>query len=215
MDIVIVVLEGLILVGIACIFLFRKYLLSYSSEKAKNLATKEDIGEITNSIEGVKLDYAHKLEATKAELSSQINTHGFRYEKEFEVLEMLADSLVDLRNAALNLRPVFEFVDKSKSKDEIKIEKLVEFDKARRDLFFIREKKRPFYPDSIYQAVLKIDELARSESVEYEYRDPYDGGRDSDYWKKAEENQSSIIEATNLAMDEIRERVSKWEALSR
>ena len=46
----------------------KSYFPKYVSEKAKNLATKEDIAEITDKIEGVKSNYAHFLEKTKSEL---------------------------------------------------------------------------------------------------------------------------------------------------
>lgn len=44
----------------------RKYLESYLEEKAKNLATREDIERITNLIEGVKAQYAQLLEEQRA-----------------------------------------------------------------------------------------------------------------------------------------------------
>jgi hypothetical protein len=47
----------------------RKYLPTYFQEKGKNLATKEDIGEITDKIEAVKTDYARQLELFKSEIS--------------------------------------------------------------------------------------------------------------------------------------------------
>ncbi len=43
-------------------YLFKSYLPSYFAEKGKNLATKEDIGLITNEIEKVKIDYARNLQ---------------------------------------------------------------------------------------------------------------------------------------------------------
>ena len=42
------------------------YLSSYLSEKGKNLATREDIEEITNKIEGVRTQYATLIEELKA-----------------------------------------------------------------------------------------------------------------------------------------------------
>ena len=47
----------------------KKYLPDYLKEKGKNLATKEDIGEITDRIEAVKTDYARQLELFKNEIS--------------------------------------------------------------------------------------------------------------------------------------------------
>ncbi|ELP5903357.1 chromosome partitioning protein ParA, partial [Vibrio vulnificus] len=44
----------------------KSYLPSYFSEKAKNLATKEDIGEITSEVEQVKSGYAEMLEEVRS-----------------------------------------------------------------------------------------------------------------------------------------------------
>jgi len=49
-----------------CIKLFAK---SYSSEKGKNLATKEDIGEITQIVESIKTSLAIKTEELRSDLS--------------------------------------------------------------------------------------------------------------------------------------------------
>jgi hypothetical protein len=54
----------IIIIGILWIFL-----KSYYSEKGKNLATKEDIKEITDKIESVKLSYVKILEDYKHDLS--------------------------------------------------------------------------------------------------------------------------------------------------
>jgi hypothetical protein len=51
----------LILLGIG-ILLWRSFLPAYTSEKGKNLATKEDIADITNEIERVRSSYAEQLQ---------------------------------------------------------------------------------------------------------------------------------------------------------
>jgi hypothetical protein len=52
------------------LLLFAKhYLPSYFIEKAKNLATKEDIGDITENIESVKTQYSIQLERIKSKIS--------------------------------------------------------------------------------------------------------------------------------------------------
>jgi hypothetical protein len=211
---IIIGLQVLILFGIGCIFLFKNFLFSYSSEKGKNIATKEDIGEITIRIESVKLDHATQLESARAELSSQINTHGFRYEKVYEVLSELSALLVDVRDASISLRPVMDFRDPNKTDGEIKQERLTRFYEALRALYLVREKKRPFFPEEIYQSIRLIEKESRSESIEYQYHDPMDGERYMDYWEKAESNQEKITEQAEVAMGQIRVRVTKWEALA-
>jgi hypothetical protein len=51
---------------IICLKLFAK---SYSSEKGKNLATKEDVGEITQIVESIKTSLTIKTEELKSDLS--------------------------------------------------------------------------------------------------------------------------------------------------
>jgi len=213
LEVISIILQVSTLLAVGCVFLFRKYVFSYSSEKGKNLATKEDIGAITRKIESVKLDHARHLETARAEPSSQINTHGFRYEKEYQVLSELSALLVDVRDASLNLRPMMDFVDPNKSDEEIKKERLDRFFKALQELYFVREKKRPFYPENIYKAIQIIEKESRSESRQYQFRDATDNEKYINYWEQAERNQEKIIHLTETAMSDIRDRVTKWESL--
>ena len=57
---VIILVGGLIL---------RKHLPAYFQEKGKNLATKEDIEEITGKVEAVRAYYARQIEISKHEIS--------------------------------------------------------------------------------------------------------------------------------------------------
>lgn len=50
----IIILEGIILLGIIILYFF---IPSYINKKGENLATKEDIAEITDKVEGVKHQY--------------------------------------------------------------------------------------------------------------------------------------------------------------
>ena len=52
--------------AVVCVKLYAK---SYSTEKGKNLATKEDIGEITRIVESVKTSLTEQTEKLKSELS--------------------------------------------------------------------------------------------------------------------------------------------------
>ena len=47
---------------IGLVVLFASFLGSYIRRKGQNLATKEDISDITDKIEGVRADYAKKIE---------------------------------------------------------------------------------------------------------------------------------------------------------
>lgn len=202
------------LVGLVAGLLLNNFLPKYFGKKGENLATKEDISEITNKIETVKHDYAQQLEATKAALSAQLNTHGFRYEKEYEVLNELTALLVDVRDTSLSLRPVIDSKDPSKDEDDIKRERLQRFYEGLRTLYIYSEKKRPFYPDNLYQSIEAVVKIARTEAVKYRRQDPFKGNNFMKYWDEAEKNQEKITSLVEIAMRMIRERVTKWESLS-
>lgn len=189
------------------------FLPKYFGRKGENLATKEDIADITSKIETVKHEYASQLESVKAELSAKLSTYGFRYEKEYEVLSELTALLVDLRDASISLRPILDFQDPKLTKDEIKHERLKRFFEAGRNLYILREKKRPFYSEVIYQAALSIEKIAHTESIDYQYKSPFEKGNYLSYWEDAEKNQKEITASVENAMMKVRERVTTWETL--
>ncbi|WP_158972635.1 hypothetical protein [Paraglaciecola sp. L3A3] len=203
----------LLFLGLIVGLLVNNYLPKYFGKKGENLATKEDITEITDKIESVKKDYAHQLEATRAELTSQLQNNSYRYEKEYSILESLTESLVDVRNCANRLRPVVDIVTKDKTEEEIKKERLQALHNARLSLYEIREKKRPFYPKNIYNSLCDIDTLAHSESVKYQYHSPSYGNEFDTYWEEAEKNQKEIAEKSNISINLVRERIVEWEKL--
>lgn len=57
---------GGVLFGAIVFYLLKSFIPSYLNEKAKNLATREDIAQITDEIEYVKAQYAFLIEELKA-----------------------------------------------------------------------------------------------------------------------------------------------------
>lgn len=57
---------GGILFGAIVFYLLKSYIPSYLNEKAKNLATREDVAQITDEIERVKTQYSFLVEELKA-----------------------------------------------------------------------------------------------------------------------------------------------------
>jgi hypothetical protein len=101
MNVLIVVLQVIAVLGLLVVgWLVKSYMPSYYSEKGKNLATKEDIAEIT-----------HRIEQVKASLSSRLHIHQTRYDHEFKLLLELSEKLVAAREAATGLRPEAAYDD--------------------------------------------------------------------------------------------------------
>lgn len=79
MENTLVVLNFLVLAAVVIVgLLLKHYLPPYLTEKGKNLATKEDIEEITNKIERVRSQYASEIEKLKSELQNQSEVLGRR-----------------------------------------------------------------------------------------------------------------------------------------
>jgi hypothetical protein len=57
---------GGVVAGVCVFLLLKSFVPSYLAEKGKNLATREDMAEITDEIEKVKSEYALILEELKA-----------------------------------------------------------------------------------------------------------------------------------------------------
>lgn len=90
LEIIITTCQGVFIVSLCVIGLFaKKYLPSYLQQKGRNLATKEDIKEITNKIESVKTQYTKIIEELKADLS-------IRNEQKIRILEKRNESLLKL-----------------------------------------------------------------------------------------------------------------------
>lgn len=200
----------LVIVG----YFLKNYFPSYFKEKAKNLATKEDLKEITNQVESIKHLYSSDLEALKAQLGSQLFVHQTRYQNEFEILKDLSEKLITLRDAALNLRPVTEYVNPKETEEERKQKRLQRYHKSGKALYEIFETRKPFYPDEIYAGIKKLDQIIGKEVVQYKNRtDRDDRGFDPEYWEKAEANAEEISQEADRVIELIRKRAKYWESL--
>lgn len=76
---------------------------SYATEKGKNLATKEDVAEITDKIEGVRTSYSRELENLRADLARRGHESGTRFQalhaRRVDAIEGIYRRLVKVRVA--------------------------------------------------------------------------------------------------------------------
>ncbi|WP_052131326.1 hypothetical protein [Vibrio caribbeanicus] len=77
-------------------FLIRNYFPKYLSEKAKNLATKEDIGQITDQVESIKRQHAVELEKIKTELDVKGALRQSFQSKSLDALTAIDELLVEI-----------------------------------------------------------------------------------------------------------------------
>jgi hypothetical protein len=203
---------GWAVVGFVAGLLLKSFLPEYFKKKGENLATKEDIADITHKIETVRHEYATQLECAKADLSTLVTQHSFRYEKEYDVLGRLTELLVELRDASVGLRPVVDVRDPVLSADQVKQQRLARLYEAGISVYLESEKKRPFYPDDIYDSIQAILKVTHLESIEYRIKDPFKSEGLMEYWENAAKNQNAITQSVEEAMELIRNRVIKWDS---
>jgi hypothetical protein len=151
MNEIVIWLQVFTLIGIGCIFLFRKFLFSYSSEKGKNLATKEDIEEITRKVEDVKVGYVAEIERLKMDLSILSRKHNILLDEKVRVFKKLQKRLVEFKKyceAALgsydkrgefhpNLEVLSEEIDKASLQHITALHEI-----EQEDFIFLTEKSR-------------------------------------------------------------------------
>lgn len=187
---------------------------SYFGEKGKNLATKQDIGEITTKIEAIRTEYMRGLEESKSAWAAHSSLFTYRYQREYEILRELSEVLVEVKNAAgffsnyPDLRPEQE-TDVSKAYRDKQADALAG---SLQRLQLLREQRRPFYPQELYDA---LGHLARAAQQEKGYLMVESFGlRRRDYGAKAEENAAAISSSADLAIESIRRRVIAWDKFS-
>lgn len=199
----------ILLVG--AILLGRSYLPKYFEEKGKNLATKEDIGAITDEVEKVKIQYSKDIEILKSDLLRQSHSHRVRYEHEFKLLTEIWDALIHLQNKTLSLRPVFDQHTPGESEKERKANRLKHFSEAYMGLIDKVEKNKPFYPTSIHSKLIELTNLLRQEAIDFGHLSPNlnsDFSFDPKYWEKAISNSKIIIKSIEEICEVIRENVA-------
>jgi hypothetical protein len=174
------------------------FLQSYLGAKGKNLATKEDIGDITQ-----------KIEEVKAALGSRLHIHKVRYEHEFKILLELTEKLVAVRDAATGLRPETGYEDINDP--EVRKRRAASYIDAARELYLYVETRQPFFPEDLYLTMKEFDRATWKEFVQYKHQTPNDVAQ---YWDNALENGAVIGTLASTALVKIRERVCKWEAFA-
>ncbi len=197
------------LLNIASVAALGVYLRSYLGEKAKNLAAKEDIMEITDRIEGVKIDYSKQLESIKNGFQARLQVDQVRYQNEYQILVTLSERLVELRDAATSLRPALDIHPADEAEVDRKKRRLERYAKAAQEYYQFSATREPFILEDMYQTVIALERHCRSEAIKFNRKSPNkDPG---EYWDEAEENAQLIETSANELIQKIRKRAKLWE----
>ena len=210
---------GFIIVEIS-IILIGAFLFSYAKKKAENLATKEDVSEITRKVEAVKHEYSSKLESVKTVLCARLFTQQVRYQNEFDMLVSLSEKLTKLRHALSNFE-IQVLSNKPNADNSVDSKQKAEKTLAAMGVLMGEyEEHKPFYPQEIYESVSKLHSLSFTKVLLTGAEENLIGSSTFsktviDILKK--NNQSSDAEEISEVIEKIyaaiRKRVQYWEEL--
>jgi hypothetical protein len=139
-----------------------------------------------------------------AEFQNSIYISQIQLEHEYKIYQSVWALLIDLRNSTMRLRPMMDYVDPKKSKEEIIRERLCVFGKNYNTFAMALEQNKPFYPQEVYDVLDSVSEKCRHESIDSEYIER----KNSDYYKEAQKNKTEIIDLINKSCSVIRKRLS-------
>jgi hypothetical protein len=180
------------------------FLASYIKEKGKNLATREDIQEITDKIESVKTEYAKELEGLKSQLNAKFHAHTVRFEKEFQVLEEVWSRLIDLHSAGAAFQPGL------KSGKSDKAEDMKRFGEAYNAFLRTTDVHKPFFPQEVFNLLEDYRRGQFKYVSDHEFITQPGFQRDwvsPEFWDKRDENLKEITKLVDAVCDAIRNRM--------
>lgn len=182
---------------ITSFLLVEKFITSYSSKKGENLATKEDIENITEKIESVK---------TKILEISHISK--YRYEKEYTILVQISEKIFILRNSFDKL--LLNYENSPRNTQEMK-----NFQNATIDLFSFCNCMKPFFANDIYEKIVEFDTLCWNGSGSHIVLVNALNCNSNEVFQQQMSKMNDIKKEINLSIDTlytaIRKRIESWE----
>lgn len=180
---------------------------SYSAEKGKNLATREDLHTVTRAVEQIKAEAQALIEREKSGLEHIRLINRTQYELELAVYREVWSALLPVQRAAAALRPVLDYgLGPGETDEGRKHARLKEFSQCFNPLSEIVWKHRPFYPEEVFSALIGLLTIMRGEALQYQI---FDANRKVDYWEKAMANGKAINEQVDAIAATIRDRLSR------
>lgn len=175
---------------------------TYAREKGRNLATKEDVGEITDQVEAVRREHQAEIERLRTELTKTVHAHRVQVELELDAYRDVWRALVRARRATLGLRPVLDTVPEEGEEARRK-KRLAQFEEAFSAYLNAVDEWRPFYPPEIFEHLNDLVKTYHEEAIDYSLTDP----EKREYWEKAQQNVEEITRLIDEICEAIRERV--------
>ena len=167
-----------------------------------NRIHERDKGEILSAVEKLKADLAATNQRLQATLDKGLHVHRVQFDVEYGAYRDVWDSLVDIANCALKLRPAMDTIPNDR--DAERRRRLEEFDAANRVFAQKVHKMRPFYEQSVFVELLAFLKIVRTEAADYATER---GAGGAEYWDRALKAADEIPARMEVVCDRIRSRI--------
>lgn len=185
---------GLIIsiITVSLFIIFKNSAQKYIDEKAKNLATIEDIQKITNEVEKVKSNYQQRSHAWKQ-----------LFEYEYAILKEVWTATWEFQEHAKSLLPMIDKLpnDLQKRKNVLN-ERYKKYSEALDSFKDSVLKNQPFIPVYVYEVCMPLREVVIDLYIEFEMS--HDGQHKPD-WKKVRDCIKELdghLDKLNMAIHE-------------
>jgi hypothetical protein len=187
-----------------------KYLPAYVTEKAKNLATKEDIGQVTREVEDVKASYARELEAVRSELHAErergLTSHRVQFETEFRALTEVWSALARVRARMEPLRPRVQLVNEGETPEQRFQRAFAPFAEAKNEFVRSVDFAMPFYPEAIHHMLEAAVKLLGTEYLDA--KTTSEDERTKEWYDRGEANFKRMCDIASDVAGAIREHLA-------
>ncbi len=144
----------------------RGVFLTYLERLTTLYGTRDEIGDLAEKVEQVRLAQAAEIGSLNARLDRLPQPVKVRSPREGELLSELWDALLSFQEAALDLLPADGEPDVAAEEGPAGgLAQRRTYERAYRGLSTLLHRRRPFYPASIFQALLRIMTLGDPQSL--------------------------------------------------
>jgi hypothetical protein len=180
---------------------------TYFDERAKGLATRQDVEAITRKVEKIRTEYAEGLERLKADLGHDSYVTKTQYDLELKAYQEIWPTVLEVRRAVLSLRPAGWDLDYrlSESDDDRRHRRQERLKEAFESFFKAVYGSQPFYHESVYSPLDVLRDLISTESYEYATGEGLISRQEQR--EEAEKNAEAILRQCALVCERIRERI--------
>ncbi|MEM6812185.1 MAG: hypothetical protein AAF549_06935 [Pseudomonadota bacterium] len=139
----------------------------------------------------------------QSKIDKKSYVHRIQFEKEFNIYTEIWEKLFDLNQKTLSLRPIFDYVDPSKTREETIRQRLEEFGECYNTFVKTYGTNKPFYHEEVFNCLKAILRVSRIEAIDYEQLQVSDRG----YWDKQKQNTEDLEKLIEECCVLIRKRI--------